>query len=121
MLCFLLFAHNLFARIEGADQRAGNGSMAVALTVRFSERDVPVLVLVGGCPGETRLPQKNVTDLQGRKILAGPISVSHIDSMTRRVQTKCLSRFPSQHAFRFFGSYGVLVLDFDSGAAVRRH
>jgi pimeloyl-ACP methyl ester carboxylesterase len=65
MLCFLLFAHNLLARIEGEDQRmwvglSWNGSMAVALTVRHSQPAVPAYVLVGSCPGEQWLHQKNV-------------------------------------------------------------
>jgi hypothetical protein len=50
MLCFLLFAHNLLGRIEGAGPAAvgmaRNGSMAVALTVRPSEPDLSAFVLV---------------------------------------------------------------------------
>src|SRR4051794_18910989 len=60
----------------------GNGSMAVALTVRSSERDVPAFVLVGGCPSKPWLHQKDVVNLQARRIPAAPISGRHIDSMS---------------------------------------
>lgn len=55
MLWFLLLAHNLLARMAGADQRMWvwlGRVMAVALSVRSSERAVPAFVLVGGCPSK---------------------------------------------------------------------